>query len=56
VHSVSQHLTGTDVEVPDLEVLPVAFHHLVATSAGPLLVYRSLGSIRGRAPPLDPLV
>ena len=56
VHSVSQHLAGTDIEVPDLEVLPVAFHQVVAASAGPVLVQRSLGSIQGRAPSLDPLV
>jgi hypothetical protein len=52
---VSQHLAGTGIEVPDLEVLPVPFHQVVAASAEQLLVQRSLGSIQGRAPPLDPL-
>jgi hypothetical protein len=55
VHSVSQHLMGADIEVPDLEALPVAFHQIVTASAEPLLVQRALGSIQGRAPPPDPL-
>ena len=55
-HSVSQHLTGTDIEAPHLGVLPVAFHQVVTASAEPLLVQRSLGAIQGRAPPQDPLV
>jgi hypothetical protein len=56
VHAVSQHLMDSDIEVPDLDVLPVAFHQFVAASAEPLLVQRSLGAIQERAPPLDPLV
>jgi hypothetical protein len=37
-------------------VQPVAFHHVVAASSEPPVAQRSLGSIHGRAPPLDPLV
>jgi len=55
LHSVSQHLTDTGLEVPDLEVKPLAFHQYVAVTAESSLVQRSLGSIQGRAPPLDPL-
>ena len=55
VHSVAQHLAGADIEIPDLPVVPVAFHHVVAANVEQSFGQRSLGSIQGRAPPLDPL-
>jgi len=56
MHSVSQHLAGTDIESPDVHVLPVAFQRVVAASIEQSFPQRPLGSIQGRAPPLDPLV
>jgi hypothetical protein len=55
VLSVSQHLTATDIEVPDLGMPPVALHEIVSVRAEQVPVQRSLGSHQGRAPPLDPL-
>ena len=55
VHSVSQHLAGTDIESPDVHVLPVALQCVVAASTEQSFAQRPLGSIQGRAPPLDPL-
>jgi hypothetical protein len=55
VHSVSQHLAGTDLESPDVHVLPVASQRVVAASTEPSFAQRPLGFIQGRAPPLDPL-
>ena len=55
VHSVSQHLAGTDIESPDVHVLPVLLQRVVAVSTEQSFAQRPLGSIQGRAPPLDPL-
>lgn len=55
MHSVSQHLAGTDIESPDVQVLRVALQRVVAASTEQLFAQRPLGSIQGRAPPLDPL-
>ena len=55
VHSVSQHLAGTDIESPDVHVLPVVLQRVVAVSTEQSFAQRPLGSIQGRAPPLDPL-
>ena len=55
-HSVSQHLAGTDIESPDVHVLSVAFQPVIAASIEQSFAQRPLGSIQGRAPPLDPLV
>jgi hypothetical protein len=54
-HCVSQHLVGTDIEIPDLRALPVAFHRVVAARAEQSLDQRPLGSVLGRAPPLNSL-
>ena len=55
MHSVSQHLAGTDIESPDVQVLRVALQRVVAARTEQLFAQRPLGSIQGRAPPLNPL-